>query len=150
MVSGIELRAITKSGFYGATTNIHLIVPISFDFDDSATRHEIYEYWNQNRCLPSAYADANAFIKKVSDISKIQQIMLGSCLEIGNYVDLIIHKESKASGTIRKLESLIKSFNGDKKVTKKSLKTRLDESSGIHDEMASARTLTLKADATAF
>lgn len=136
-ISGIEMRTFMKSGFYGVTTSIHLLVPVSYDFEDSTSRHNIYDYWNQHRCLPPAYADANAFIEAVTNICKIEQIVLDSRLEIGNYVDLIIHKESKASGTIRKLESLIKSFTGGKKATKKPLKTRLIECSGIHDEEAS-------------
>lgn len=107
--AGVEMRVFSKSDFFGTSTSIHLIIPISIDFDDVATRHHVYFYWNQNQCLPPQYDEANAFIEEVKSIAgKIDQIMLGSDFCIGNYIELVISKQgSKMTGVIKKLQWLI-------------------------------------------
>ena len=106
-MNGVRMQTFTNYVLSGHTTYIHIYVPLSFDYENTALRGQIYRSWHETRHLPQEYTDVNIFIEEVNKITSIDQVMLGKSPSFGNYVCFIIIKNTKTTATITQLEKLI-------------------------------------------
>ncbi len=106
-IDGIRLSACSNYVHGTCLARIQVDVPLLFNYDDSELQHQIYQCWDSTHHLPEEYGEANAFIDEVRKVTEITNIALGTRSTFGNFVGLIIVKNSKVAGTIAQLEKLI-------------------------------------------
>lgn len=106
-IDGIRLSACSNYVHGTCLARIQVDVPLLFDYDDAELQRQIYQCWDSTHHLPEEFSNVNAFIEEVKKVTEITNITLGTRSTFGNFVGLIIVKNSKVAGTIAQLEKLI-------------------------------------------